>query len=121
MPWRGERRRPTSQLEDTLAAQIHQADLPAPERQFKFHPSRRWRMDFVWPAHMIALEVQGGTWSRGAHTRGRGYERDCEKHNAARLLGWRVYTVTGDMVRDGRALATVAEALGYTPYSPRVA
>lgn len=72
---------------------------------------RDWRFDFAWPKRKIALEVEGGTWSRGRHTRGSGFEKDCEKYNEATLLGWRVMRVTGNMVKDGRALQVIERAL----------
>jgi hypothetical protein len=48
---------------------------------------------------------------RGRHVRGRGYERDCEKYNAAALAGWIVLRVTTDMIQDGRALALLETAI----------
>ena len=100
-----------STLEDTLARQLRAAGLPTPEREVRFQPPRRWRLDFAWPAHSLAVEVDGGTWTGGRHTRGQGFENDCEKLNHALLNGWRVLRVTGAMVRDGRALATIEAAL----------
>ena len=100
-----------SHLEFTLDQQIAAAGLPRPEREHRFAPPRRWRFDFAWPVRRIAAEVEGGTWSRGRHVRGRGFEADCEKYNAAALAGWRVLRFTGDMVEDGRALGTIEEAL----------
>jgi len=101
-------------LADTLAAQVRMAGLPEPVREHRFHPTRRWRFDLAWPdeGRMIAVEVQGGVWSQGQHLRGKGYQRDCEKLNTATLLGWRVFWVTGDMIRDGTALQLVQAALG---------
>ena len=58
------------------------------------------------------MEVEGGTWSWGRHVRPDGFERDAEKYNAAALAGWRVLRFTGKMVEDGRALATLRQALG---------
>ena len=107
----GDVERMTSHLEFTLDQQIAAAGLPRPEREHRFAPPRRWRFDFAWPARRIAAEVEGGTWSRGRHVRGRGFEADCEKYNAAALAGWRVLRFTGAMVEDGRALATIEEAL----------
>ncbi len=96
---------------DTFAAAVLEAaGLPAPIREYRFAPPRRWRFDYAWPAHRLALEVEGGTWSGGRHVRGKGYERDCEKYNAAALLGWKVLLVTTGMIRDGRALALLEEA-----------
>lgn len=99
-----------STLEETLSFHIRAAKLPLPERELRFHPPRKWRMDFAWPDHMLAVEVDGGTWNGGRHTRGKGFEADCEKMNTAVLDGWRVLRVTGAMVRDGRALRLVEAA-----------
>ena len=100
-----------SDLELLLAAQLETAGLPRPEREWRFHETRRWRFDFSFP-HMrppLAIEVEGGVWSRGRHVRGKGFEGDLEKYNAATLLGWRILRFTGDQVRDGRAIATIVE------------
>ena len=74
-------------------------DAPEPEAEFRFHPVRRWRFDYAWPASLIALELDGGTWTRGRHTRGAGYRGDCEKLNAATSMGWRVFRVTAGMLK----------------------
>ena len=63
---------------------------------------------------MLAVEIDGGTWVSGRHTRGAGFERDCEKLNTAVLLGWRVLRFTTGMVLDGRALETILAALADT-------
>lgn len=94
-----------------MAWQIKAAGLPTPEREVVFAKPRRWRFDMAWPRAMVALELDGATWTGGRHSRGVGYARDCEKLNAATLAGWRVLRVTGDMVRKGQALALVQQAL----------
>ena len=109
---------PQSQLEATFALQLRTSGLPDPQREHRFHPKRRWRFDFAWPDVMLAVEVEGGTWSKGRHTRGRGFAADCEKYNEAALLGWRVLRFTGDMVDDWSALETVREALGKATPEP---
>ncbi len=111
-----------SQLEDELAQQIEWAGLPVPEREWRFS-NRRWRFDFCWPDESLttgsrgplALEIEGGTRTSGRHTRGQGFEDDCEKYNAAALIGWTVLRVTADMVKDGRALRYVQRAFGKEP------
>jgi very-short-patch-repair endonuclease len=71
-------------------------DFPEPETQHKFHSTRRWRFDFAWTDQRVAVEIDGGTFSRGksGHTTGIGHHKDCEKFNAAQILGWRVLKYT---------------------------
>ncbi len=70
--------------------------LPLPEREWKFDEKRRWRFDYAWPERMVALEVEGGVWTGGRHTRGAGFVKDMEKYNRASVLGWRLLRVTPD-------------------------
>lgn len=100
-----------SGFERNLQFQIKALKLPAPECQYRFAPPRRWTFDFCWPAWKLALEVEGGIWTKGRHTRGKGYERDCEKYNEAALAGFRLLRVTTGMVADGRALRVVERAI----------
>lgn len=94
------------------------------ETQFKFHDSRRWRSDFrVWrpcpnlgqsekDAKVCLVEIEGVTHygpNLGRHQTARGYEKDCEKYNAAALLGWTVFRFTGRMVGDGTMQQTLKE------------
>lgn len=57
-------------------------------KQYKFHPTRRWRFDFANPLNKIAVEVDGGQWVKngGRHNR----DSDREKINTATSMGWRV-------------------------------
>lgn len=71
------------------AAWANACEIPLVE-QFAFHPTRKWRFDFAIPDIKLAIEVQGGTYIRGGHSRGAGQGKDYEKHNAATELGWRV-------------------------------
>lgn len=61
--------------------------------EFKFCEARKWRFDFAWPYHKVALEVEGGIWTGGRHIRGSGFVKDMEKYNTAATLGWRVLRV----------------------------
>lgn len=98
-------------LEGTLLAQIKLAGLPAPEREVRFHPSRRWRCDMAWRQQRVALDVQGGTYVEGKHSRGKGQANDAEKGNEAQLLGWLFLLATVDHVRSGQALGWIERAL----------
>lgn len=103
-----------SELEETLLLFIKSENLPVPEREFMFAKSigRRFRLDFAYPDRKIGIEVQGGIWTRGAHARGTGLERDYEKLNLAQTLGWRVLQFSRGMIEDGTAIETIKEALG---------
>jgi len=94
-----------------MAVQLKGAHLPPPILEYRFHSERKWRFDFAWIPQLVALEVEGGTWTKGRHVRGKGYESDCEKYSEAAILGWRVVRATGNMVNDGRALRLVEKAL----------
>ena len=94
-----------------MELQIKAAKLPVPVREFRFHPSRKWRFDFAFVDQMIALEIDGATWTGGRHTRGSGYEADCEKLNEAAVLGWRVFRATRGMVKSGYALRLLESVL----------
>lgn len=73
----------------------HNAGLPEPHREYPFaKPDRQWRFDFAWPDRGIALEVEGGVYSRGRHVRPTGFLKDMEKYNAAAGRGWLVFRCT---------------------------
>ena len=67
--------------------------LPVPVFEYRFDPTRRWRFDMAWPERLVALEVEGGVWTGGRHSRGKGMMSDMEKYNTAVLAGWRVLRV----------------------------
>lgn len=66
--------------------------------EFKFAPGRRWRFDFACPTTKIAVELEGGAWTGGRHTRGAGFIADCEKYNEATLNGWTVFRLTNELL-----------------------
>ena len=66
--------------------------------EVKFHPDRKWRFDFASPNKKLAIEIEGGIWVQGAHSRGAHFNSDCEKYNNAALLGWRVFRITTNMI-----------------------
>ncbi len=92
-------------------AALKAAGLPMPVAEYRFC-ERRWRFDWAWPHNMVcrveagnvfeaievvsplALEVEGGVWVQGRHTRGSGFVKDMEKYNEAAAQGWRILRVT---------------------------
>jgi hypothetical protein len=83
---------------DTIWGRLAPSWAPAPVSELIFAPPRRWRFDRAWPALLVAVEIDGGTWSGGRHTRGAGFAADCEKLNRAAVLGWAVLRYTTDML-----------------------
>lgn len=101
-----------SDLEDVLAFQMKAAKLPTPDREHRFWPGRRFAFDFAWPAHSYAVEVEGGTYIGGRHTRGKQYASDLVKYNEAALRGWTVLRFDTDMVQSGVALVEIERLFG---------
>lgn len=62
--------------------------IPIPQPEYKFHPTRQWAIDYAWPDVKVALEIEGGVWTRGRHVRPIGYIKDMEKYNSMVLCGW---------------------------------
>lgn len=85
------------------------AGLPEPVPEYRFHPHRKWRADYAWPLHRVIVEIDGGAWSGGRHTRGAGFIADLEKLNAAALLGYAVLRYTPQQL--GQAITDLRIAL----------
>ena len=100
-----------SKLEETYAFQLKAAGIVIPEREYRFHDTRRWRFDFAWPDQQIAIEIEGGIWTGGAHTRGKHFISDCDKYNTATIMGWRVLRFTETHIKQGSALQHTEEIL----------
>ena len=89
-------------------------NLPLPEAEQTFHPTRKWRADYLWRATRnagrgVILEVDGGVYrggrgggtAIGGHSSAAGILRDMAKANAAQLCGYVYLRVTPDQVRHG--------------------
>lgn len=109
-----------SDAELLLAVQLEQAGIPF-RREFQFAASmgRKWRADFEvhepYPGakcRELLVEIDGGGFITGRHSRGTGVEKDCEKQSAAAILGYRVVRVTPRQVENGLALSWIRQALG---------
>jgi very-short-patch-repair endonuclease len=101
-----------SSLEDELARQLDLEGITY-ERQVKVIEGRKFAWDFL-VAGMILLEVDGGIYVQGRHTRGAGYTKDCEKTALAVIEGWRVMRVTSDQVESGEACQWIKKAIERT-------
>ena len=82
------------------------------EQEFKFHPSRKWRADFHLKGKKVLVEVEGGIWSNGRHTRGKGYLGDLDKYNAATMMGYQVIRFSTEQVKSGKAIEQILNLIG---------
>jgi very-short-patch-repair endonuclease len=80
--------------------------------EYRFHPERKWRADFAILNKRILIEVEGGIWTGGRHTRGAGFAADMDKYNIATLLGWRLLRFTPSQIKDKTYLALVDALIG---------
>lgn len=129
-----------SKWEVALIDQIANSDLPRPELEYKFHPSRRFRFDIAYPEYMVAIEVEGGSWGKpvvchncgtvvkerkrnggmipvfsgGRHNRPGGFSKDVEKYNEAAILGWILLRFTPNEIKNGKAIEYIRRVLEAT-------
>lgn len=79
-----------SGYQKVVAAVCRLHGWPEPIAEHRFDAVRRWRLDLAWPDVQLAVEVQGGTFTRGRHSRGPAMRDEYEKLNAAAVAGWTV-------------------------------
>lgn len=92
-------------------ALLRREGVRTPVREFHFHDTRQWRFDFAWPESWVALEVEGGAFSGGRHTRGAGFREDLAKYNEATRLGWRVLRVLPEQLDSLTTVALICATL----------
>jgi very-short-patch-repair endonuclease len=104
----------TSLAEQTLAAQLEQAGILFVREVAFAAPLRRWRADFEITDQRppLLVEIDGGAFIGGRHSRGQGVANDAEKQSAAAILGYRVIRATPAQVADGSCLSWIQQALG---------
>ncbi len=85
-----------SPLELLFDVQLEQAGLPAADLKdcALVGSPKAWRYDRIWTAQGVIVEIEGGVWSQGRHTRGKGFIEDCTKYNWATSQGWRLFRFT---------------------------
>jgi len=105
-------RMPLSVGEETFLLHCRAYKLREPEREVILVPGRKWRVDFYWPSHRLAVEIEGSTqFGKSRHSRGQGFENDARKYNTLSLMGIKVMRFTTSMVQSGEAIDTVRAAL----------
>lgn len=84
--------------------------------EYKFHPTRRWRFDYVILSHKIAIEVEGGAWTNGRHTRGSGFVKDMEKYNEATRLGYKLIRVQPEILMTSYTIDLITDIAKDQPH-----
>ena len=100
-----------SKGEETLALHLKALNIKY-EREFKFCESRKWKADFHILESKLLVEVEGGIWSGGRHTRGSGYIKDLEKYNEVSKLGYTLLRFSTEQVVSGKAIKEIQEFIG---------
>lgn len=90
---------------------LEQCKAWAPVAEYRFHTVRRWRLDVAFPDVKLGVEIDGGTFVQGKHSRGAGIRADMAKQAALAALGWRLIRCMPEHVNSGVALAWVRDAL----------
>jgi len=87
-----------SHLEQKFARLWAEIDGPPLISEYKFHDERKWRLDYAHLLTYTAIEIEGGIWAQGRHTRGSGFQDDCIKYGEAAFLGWTVFRLTDSLI-----------------------
>ena len=84
-------------------------DGPTPELEYRFDPTRKWRIDFAFVESRVAVEAEGLV-----HRIRSRFESDIEKYNELTRRGWRVYRYSSQSIESdgGGFVQMVKDALG---------
>ena len=97
--------KPPSQGEETFAFHC-KVNKISPTREYPFHETRKWRIDFAWPDLKFAVEVESSV-----HRIRSRFASDLDKYNAMSMAGWKLLRYTRKMIESGQAINEVLEAL----------
>jgi very-short-patch-repair endonuclease len=89
-----------------LARQLDEAGITV-EREYRWHSTRKFRFDLMVRSKRLAVEVDGGLFINGGHTRGARREYDYERDAEALAAGWKVMRVSPRQVKSGDASSWV--------------
>lgn len=118
-----------SKLEDSLEFQLRALKVTPHQKEYRFAAIacggtgkgvrqrlkssglKDWRFDFAWPERNFAVEVEGGAFTNGRHTRGVGFTEDLRKYHFAVSLNWTVYRCGSELVKSGEAAQLIKTLL----------
>lgn len=84
--------------------------LPEPEREVRFHPERKWRLDYCFRDRnkriVLAVEYEGQQFdaNKSAHQSHTAFSSNVEKYNSAALAGICLLRITWRDVKSGKAI-----------------
>lgn len=96
---------------DTFVLLCRAHGLPTPETEVVFAPPRKYRADYVFRDAKVIVEKNGGIWTKGGHSSGRGILRDYAKSNLAQLEGWTYLVYTPQQLESGAAIEDLKAVL----------
>lgn len=104
-----------SEMEILARRGLEKAGLPAPVHQHPITlPTGRIEIDLAYPRSKLAIELDGYAW----HMDRRAFERDRERDNELRAMGWTVLRFTWAVVRyePDRMIKLIRRCLTPAPY-----
>ncbi|MGL6121415.1 MAG: hypothetical protein ACRC0V_13040 [Fusobacteriaceae bacterium] len=81
------------------------------ESEYKFLKTRKFRFDFAQKELKIAIEIEGGVYTNGRHTRGKGFISDMQKYNLATLNGWQLLRFTPQQTKKSETIQLIKELI----------
>lgn len=99
--------------QDALAFQLKAAKISCTP-EYQWNPKTKQRADFLVFGRgfqSLLVEVDGGLYINGGHTRGAARERDYERDAEAMMLGFKVLRVSPRQVKQGKAIQWITSLL----------
>ncbi len=107
----GEKELAQTKMKIPFLTRCWQSGLPSPEREYKFLPNRKFRIDFFFKKYRLAVECEGGGWMKRktGHTSGVGFHSNMEKYNLLTLNGIWLLRFTPQEMTDGTAIESIVK------------
>jgi hypothetical protein len=96
---------------EKIAHHCRRRSLPRPTVEFQFVAFRAWKLDVAWPELLVGVDIQGGAFKGGHHSRGPGMRDDFEKLAHAVMRNWRVLLMMPEQVKAETGLFWIERTL----------